>query len=322
MGRKEQLHAAVEAARVCKIEQVYLVACGGSKAIMDAPQYIFDTETTIPAMVYTSNEFCHRIPKALGKHSLVITCSHSGNTPETVAAAKLAKDKGAVSVAFSHLVDSPIWKACGYPISYDHGPEVDAKETNNAVLYKFVFQLLNAIQPNEKYDRALKALENLQENFTKSCEVFADRAVAYGEKVKREPIIYTMASAPNYGIAYSFSICLLMEMLWKHSNAINSGEYFHGPFEVTDYDVPFLLLKGVGPDRALDDRAEAFIPRFSKKMEVIDGKEFYYGSIDKDLQDYFCPIIASKVMRTYADAIAFSTGHPLSVRRYMWRLQY
>lgn len=322
MGRIEELKKAVATATRGKIEQIYFVACGGSKAIMDAPQYIIDRETTIPSFVFTSNEFVHRTPKAVGKGTVVISCSHSGTTPETVEATKVARKLGAVTIAFSHVPESPLWQAAECPISYEHGPEVKAEETNNAVLYRLIFMLLDAIQPNEKYQRALKALDGLDDVYNHNVAAFADRAVAYGEKVKREKIIYTMASAPNYGVAYSFSICLLMEMLWKHTQAINSGEYFHGPFEITDYDVPFLLIKGVGPDRALDDRAEKFIPRFSEKLEVVDGQTFYWGGISEDLRDYFCPIIAGKVLRSYADAIAFSTGHPLSVRRYMWRLQY
>ncbi len=322
MGYEEQLLAAVKAASGIKIEQVYFVACGGSKAIMDAPQYIFDHETTLLTAVYTSNEFNYCTPKALGSNSVVITCSHSGTTPETVAAAKLAKEKGAVSIALSNVEGSPLWEACGYPISYKHGPGIHGKESNNGVLYMLVFSLLNAMQPNVKYEKALKSLDQLQSVIEKNMELFKERSVAYGERNKRESIIYTMASAPNYGVAYSFSICLLMEMLWKHTSAINSGEYFHGPFEITDYDVPFLLLKGVGPGRFMDDRAEQFIKRFSEKLEVVDANTFDWTGIDESLKDYFCPIIATKVLRKYADGLSFSTGHPLSVRRYMWRLEY
>ena len=322
MGRSEEIKQAVEAASRIGIEQMYFVACGGSKAIMDAPQYIIDRETTIPSFVFTSNEFCHRTPKALGKHSVVITCSHSGNTPETVAAAKLAREKGAVSIALSFKRNSPLWDVCGYPISYDHGPDSDGGQQNNAILYALVFSLLQAIQPSEKYERALKALKTIDDVYKKNMEKYSACAATWGETNKRESVIYTLGSAPNYGAVYSFSICLLMEMLWKHTQAINSGEYFHGPFEITDYDVPFFILKGVGPDRALDERAERFVKRFSKKYEVVDCKDFSWGEIDEDLQDYFSPIIASKVIRLYAEGLAFSTGHPLTVRRYMWRLEY
>ncbi|MFA6846430.1 MAG: SIS domain-containing protein, partial [Sphaerochaetaceae bacterium] len=240
----------------------------------------------------------------------------------TVAAASFARNLGAFTISLSHIVDSPLWKASEFSIHYDHGPEAIASEISNPILYRLVFSLLDALQPCDKYKRALVALQKIQDVFEANKKKYLQAASEYGEKNKREKLIYTMASGPNYGVAYSFSICLLMEMLWINSSAIHSGEYFHGPFEITDYDTPFLLIKGVGSTRPLDERAEKFIPRFSKNLEVIDGQNFEWGIIDEDLREYFCPIIVSTVLRTYAEAIAFSTGHPLSVRRYMWRLQY
>ena len=98
----KQLNEAVEAVKTRKIENVYFVACGGSKAIFDPAQFIFDRETTLPSFVYNANEFIHRCPKGLGENSLVVTCSHSGNTLETTRATQLAGDKGALTISFSY----------------------------------------------------------------------------------------------------------------------------------------------------------------------------------------------------------------------------
>ena len=64
---------------------------GGSQAVLMAGQYLFDKELTVPCHVYTANEFNYAIPKGLSENSLVITCSHSGTTPETVEATKKSK---------------------------------------------------------------------------------------------------------------------------------------------------------------------------------------------------------------------------------------
>ena len=65
----------------------------------------------------------------------------------------------------------------------------------------------------------------------------------------------------RYGAVYIYSMCLMMEMQWLKSQAIHSGEYFHGPFEMTDFDTPFIIVKGVDDCRYLDERAEAFCRR-------------------------------------------------------------
>ena len=100
----DQINKAVAAVAAKKnINHFYFVACGGSQAFMMPAQFMFDKEIDIPAGIYTSNQFVHEEPKALGPDSVVITCSHSGNTPETVKATEVARAKGATTIALSNL---------------------------------------------------------------------------------------------------------------------------------------------------------------------------------------------------------------------------
>ncbi|MDO4483813.1 MAG: SIS domain-containing protein [Clostridia bacterium] len=361
LDQVKELNASIEAVKGREIDNIYFVACGGSKAIFDPAQYIFDRESAIPTFVFNANEFIHRCPKGLGEKSLVVTCSHSGNTLETTRATQLANDKGALTISFSFQKDSPLWNATQNPISYTWGPESDPGDSNNPMLYRLVFGILNVLQPNEKYERAIKCCDNVGAVFAANKALFAERAEAFGAKYKNEKLIYTMSSGPCYGVAYSFAICLLQEMQWIHSEPIHTGEFFHGPFEVTDADVPFIVLKNYGADcddnvkanwiteygadyhrplvaldsavgeyadsmngetRVLDVRAEAFIKRFSDKVITIDCNEFDMNGIDEDLRGYFAVLVAGVVLRSYADTIAYHRGHPLSVRRYMWCMEY
>lgn len=318
----KQLNEALEAVKGREIENVYFVACGGSKAIFEPAQYIFDMETKIPAFVYTANEFNHRLPKGLGKKSLVVSCSHSGNTPETVRATELAGQKGALTISFAFKTESPLWEVTQHGISYTWGSEADQGDSNNGMLFRLIFGVLNILQPNEKYERAIQCCDNLDKVFKTNKAMFAASAEAFGSKYKRSQLIYTMSSGPCYGVAYSFAICLLQEMQWINAAAIHSGEYFHGPFEITDYDVPFIIIKNSGETRPLDERAAAFCEKYSKEVIEIDCNEFDMEGIDEDLRGYFCVLVAGVVLRSYADALADHRGHPLSVRRYMWRMQY
>ena len=317
-----ELNAALDAIRGRDIQNVYFVACGGSKAIFDPAQFLFDEEIAIPSFVYNANEFVHRTPKCLGEKSLVITCSHSGNTPETINATRLANEHGAATISLAYKTDSPLGKTTQNLISYSWGPDSDAGDNNNGMLFRLLFGVLNILQPNEKYERAIKCCDNLAKVFNVNKALFADRAKAFGSRYKKAPLIYTMSSGPCYGVAYSFAICLLQEMQWVHSAAIHSGEYFHGPFEVTDKDVPFLILKNRVRTRLLDQRAENFCRRYCEEVNVIDCAEFDMTGIDEDLQDYFAVLVLGAVIRTYADAHAYESGHPLSVRRYMWQMEY
>ncbi len=75
---------------------------------------------------------------------------------------------------------------------------------------------------------------------------------------------------PSFGAAHQESICILLEMQWINSASIHSGEYFHGPFEITETGTPFILLKSSGRTRPLDDRAIRFIERYRGKLQIID----------------------------------------------------
>ena len=322
VNQAQQLDQAIAAIQGRTVRNIYFVACGGSKAIFEPVQYIVDSESATPSAVYTSNEFVHRAPKGLGTESLVISCSHSGNTPETVAATAFARKAGALTVCFSFKPDSPLWEAAEYGIEYTWGPESNPSESNNAMLFRLVFGVLNCLSPNEKYVRAMKAVDALDSVIPANRAATLENAKAYGKAYRREPLIYTMSSGACYGVAYSFAVCLLMEMLWIHSNAIHSGEYFHGPFEVTDDNVPFILILNSGATRHLDERALAFAQKYSNRVEVIDADTFMMEGICKDLRGYFAPIVVGAVLRQYADQLAEHKGHPLSVRRYMWKMDY
>ena len=68
-----------------KVENVFWIACGGSMIdLMPANELLKREATTFTSTVYTAREFCLMAPKSLGEKSLVIACSHSGNTQEVV----------------------------------------------------------------------------------------------------------------------------------------------------------------------------------------------------------------------------------------------
>jgi len=201
-----------------EVNEVYFVACGGSQAVLMAGQYIFDRESNVPSHVYTANEFVYDTPKNLCADSLVISCSHSGNTPETIAATKLAREKGAMTVALSNLVGSELWEAAEYPVHYDWGKDVSDSDKNKGILYGLIFNLLKVLAPNEKWDVCLQELEKLTELSEEAKAQYAEQAKDWAKAQKRDPIIYTIGSGINYGEAYSTAMCWFMEMQW-----INSG---------------------------------------------------------------------------------------------------
>lgn len=317
-----QIEKAMDFLKTKDVKHIYFVACGGSQAVLMAGQYVFDKELTIPSHVYTANEFIYDTPKDLNEDSVVISCSHSGTTPETVEATKLARDKGAMTIALSNEEGSPLWEAAEYPVHYDWGPEVDASDLNKGILYGVLFNILIVLDGSEKWTTCLNALTGLNDIVVKTKDQFADFAKEWGKAQKRDAIIYTIGSGINWGEMYSTAACWFMEMQWINSNAIHSGEFFHGPFEITDYDVPFILVKSIGNTRFLDQRVEDFAVKFTDKLAVLDQEDFDLSSVAEEAKQYVAAILSGVVIRQMVEAIAFERGHSLAVRRYMWQMDY
>ena len=211
-----------------------------------------------------------------------------------------------------------------YPIHYDHGPEAVDCDKGGSVMMKLWFELLRILDPvnADVWQSGSDAIDNLIDVKNAASEKYRETAVKFASDNKRAQVIYTMGSGANYGEMYSLAICLFMEMQWIHSNCIHSGEYFHGPFEVTDFDVPFVITVGNGATRYLDERALAFAQKFSERLFVIDENDFEFGNLDARVCEYLAPEVLAAVIRTMVDALAHDRGHALSVRRYMWQMEY
>ncbi|MFL6557890.1 MAG: SIS domain-containing protein [Bacillus sp. (in: firmicutes)] len=305
------------------IDRVYFVGCGGSSSLMYASKYVLDRESeSIDSDLYSSNEFVHRNPRKLNEKSLVITCSHFGKTPETVEAARFAREKGAITVSLTFDAESPLAQVSEHVIVYEDGKEAKYLNEAQAVMLELVFGLLAIKEGSEKFPELLSSLENLDQILVQEKAKSLATAKEFAQSYKNEKVIYTMASGANYGIAYWFAICLLMEMQWIHSHALHSGEYFHGPFEVLDKDVPVIQLLGLDETRPLEERSLEFTQRYGERLVVLDAKEFDLTGVAESVKGYIAPLVLQAILRQYAEELAEIRNHPLSTRRYMWKVPY
>ena len=128
-----------------KITHVYFVACGGSYAGLYPAKYFLQSEANdLIIGHYSSNEFCHATPKALGKDSIVITQSFSGTTPETVRAAGIAQEAGAASIAVTYDAESPLAKNGDHVVTY--GTTKEANDNGHAKALWLAVEILNQIE--------------------------------------------------------------------------------------------------------------------------------------------------------------------------------
>ena len=307
-----------------KVNSVYYVGCGASQAeLYPANYFLNENEKTLRSGLVQANEFVHATPAAVGRDSIVVACSLGGNTPETVAAAKKAAQLGAKVIALTHDADSPLAGEADEVIV--HGFEASYSAKCEKMIYALAIanEVLHQSEKYSGYEKMLDAMKNIPMLVDESVKHVVPEAVKFAQAYKDVPVVYVMSSGAARGVAYTFSNCLLMEMQWINSGNFHDGDFFHGPFEIVDKGVPFLLLMNDGRTRTLDSRALAFLQRFDALATVIDAKDFGLASVaDAEVIDYLNPVLLTAVVRVYAEQLALFRDHPLTKRRYMWKLSY
>jgi fructoselysine-6-P-deglycase FrlB-like protein len=306
-----------------QISEVFFVACGGSLVDLYPAKFLLASEARrLRADLYTANEFVHAVPKALGDRSIVIVCSHGGRTPESVEATKIAKARGSLTVTLTHNASSEIAAFADQNVVYEWGAESSVQNNPMAITLALSLDILQHTEGYPHYRDFRDAMQQIDDVVAAARSKVRNRVEAFSQTYRNEKLFYVLSSGASYGHAYGFAICSLMEMQWLHASAIHSGEFFHGPFEITDQQTNFIVLMNDGRTRPLDQRVVAFLERYAQKYEVVDARELGIGVLPQSVVDYFNPILFYSVMCDYRAALARIRDHPLETRRYMGKVKY
>ncbi len=133
---------------------------------------------------------------------------------------------------------------------------------------------------------------------------------------------YAVAGGPDYGAGMTLAMCHLQEMQWLYAAAVHADEFFHGPFEVVTGDTPVLLMLGEDGTRPMAERARRFRDRYTRRAVHLDSRDFPWPGIPGHLRGHFTPPVFHSLDGRLAEHYAAVTGHPLTDRRYMGKVDY
>ena len=307
-----------------RIDQIYWIGCGGSLIDLLPANYLMCAESaSVESHAYTAREFTIAPPKRLGRHSVVVALSHSGNTPEVVEALRLATDRGAYAFAMTagkgSVVDDPSWDS----YVYDWADETPQRELDAAQALFACAELLRAQDGWEPYDTLYQGVDQLDGIIVRAREkVRSELCERFAALCKEHSFLYIMGSGATFAQTYGFAICSLMEMQWQHCCYIHSAEYFHGPFECTEPGVFYFLQMSSGPTRVEDERALAFLKTHADTYLVLDAAAYGMDEVDERVRAYLEPIMVYYMNVELRAARGKIFDHDPSVRRYMGIEQY
>lgn len=321
LAQRERANEITAALVASGVDNLYFVGCGGSLLATYPMQYAFDTRSSrVPAFSFTSNEFNFRRPRQLGDRSVVVVASHSGSTPETVRAIATAKEAGATVLGVTRTASSALGSGVDHVFTYESDNTV--WEAKQILLASIAWGLLEALGDADARSAIDAAYDSLPEATLVAHEEQDPRSHFIADQLKDEPIIYVLGAGPVEGLARCLSMCNLQEMQWMHSGAFNTGEFFHGAFEVVVDDVPVIVFAGEDETRPMAQRAVDFLSKYTSKLHVVDSTQLSLPGVEASTRGEVAPIVLGSIVSRLAKHFENVSGHDLSLRRYMTKVDY
>jgi glutamine---fructose-6-phosphate transaminase (isomerizing) len=227
-------------------DRILIVACGTSWHAGLVAEYIIEEFARIPVEVEYASEFRYRNP-IIGPKDILIAISQSGETADTLAAIKLAKERGAFVYGVCNVVGSSISRET-HAGAYTHaGPEIGVASTKAfttqiTVLTLIALKLAKAkgTMSNSDFQRHLVELEMIPDK--------VEKALKTNDVAKEIAAIYK--DAPNclyLGRGYNFPVALegalkLKEISYIHAEGYPAAEMKHGPIALIDESMPVVVI--------------------------------------------------------------------------------
>lgn len=320
VSQQERIEETINQIMKRGIKNIYLVGAGGSLAVMYPCKHVMEQHSHLMVEVYNPGEFLTVRPINLTKDSLVVLSSYSGKTPETVEAAARCRELGCPTIGFVGEADTPL----GQAVDHVFANKADEGTTDSKLimLYQIIFNILRHTDAFTRYDEFMTALKTLPDALVAVRKKAEPTAVEFAKAKKDVTFFMTLGSGPCWGEAYAYAVCILQEMQWILAEAVPAGEFFHGSFEIVTEDTELILFKGVDVTRPLTDRVERFANKYTKKLTIIDAKDYELPGVAADFAGYFSPLVLSAAVDVYSKNLALERDHPLKTRRYMGMVDY
>ena len=302
-----------------KANRIIIVACGTSWHAGLVGEYLFEDAARIPVEVEYASEFRYRNP-VIYTDDVVIAISQSGETADTLAAIKLAKEAGAFVFGICNVVGSSIARAADTGAYTHAGPEIGVASTKafttQITLLMLICLRLGQIRGSlnpEEFGRVAEELEKLP----KSIET-----VLQSEKAIQK-IAKSYHEASNFlylGRGYNFPVALegalkLKEISYIHAEGYPAAEMKHGPIALIDKNMPVVVIatnKGhyekvvsnIQEIKSRDGKIIAVVTKGDKSVKALADHVIEIPEVTESLT----PILASVPLQLLAYHIAVMRG--------------
>ena len=269
------------------LERIYVVACGSAYHVGMAGKYVTEDLADTPVEVDLASEFRYRNPKLM-KNSLVIVVSQSGETADSLAALRLAKEKGVPVLGVVNVVGSSIARESDYILYTYAGPEISVA-TTKAYSTQLIAMYLIAIETafvkglisEERYAELLEELGRLPEKIQKTLDD-KERIQWFASKYANARDIFFIGRGLDYAISMEGSL-KMKEISYIHSEAYAAGELKHGTISLVEDGT---LVVGVMTQKELFEKTLSNMVEVKSRGAYLMGLTLYGNYNIEDNADF------------------------------------
>ena len=227
-------------------DNVYIVACGTAMHAGLSGKNAIENLCHIPVTVDIASEFRYRNP-IIDKNTLCIYISQSGETADTIAALKLAKSKGATTLAISNVIGSSITREADYSIYTHAGPEIAVASTKAYTSQVMLLVILAIYFAEILESTPLSDLKDLKKEIFNVPEKIEDALKCsneiknFAKNIYQEKDVFFLGRGVDYNTALEASL-KLKEISYIHSEAYAAGELKHGPIALIENGISVISI--------------------------------------------------------------------------------
>ena len=269
------------------LERIYIVACGSAYHVGMVGKYVLEDLADIPVEVDLASEFRYRNPK-LVENSIVVVVSQSGETADSLAALRLAKDRGIPVLGIVNVVGSSIARESDYILYTYAGPEISVA-TTKAYSTQLIAVYLLAIETakvkglidDSRYSELIAELKRLPEKIQKALDD-KERIQWFASKYANAKDIFFIGRGIDYAISMEGSL-KMKEISYIHSEAYAAGELKHGTISLIEDGI---LVVGVATQQALFEKTVSNMVEVKSRGAYLMGLTLYGNYSIEDTADF------------------------------------
>ena len=218
------------------LSEIYIVACGSAWHVGMEAQYVIEELSDIPVRVELASEFRYR-KNRLAEDSVVIIISQSGETADSLAALRMAKEKGKKTMALVNVVGSSIAREADYCMYTLAGPEISVATTK-----AYSCQLICMYMLALKFALVRGSLSGISSYITELLTIPDKMKKVLDDKERIQWFASKYANARDIffiGRGIDYAVCLegslkMKEISYIHSEAYAAGELKHGTISLIE----------------------------------------------------------------------------------------